>query len=275
MTVFDENKQLTKPMTGGVANAGAVSRAGSYVFRPAGKHTSAVHALLRHLSSQGFTLAPTPIGIENGEECLGFIAGETPQYPYQAWCTAASTLVSIATLMRQYHDAQASFVAPPNAAWCTDLADPHSSNSLSLICHNDVRPENIVFSDGKPVGLLDFDFAAPGRPVWDIARATLVWIPIDVPELAHAYCFGGLDPFKRLRLFCDSYGLAHESRPELIDAIQESSRKTEAFVRSQVEAGKTAFVEMWQRHHLDEIYARRQIWLAENKIRLLDELNVN
>ena len=38
------------------------------------------------------------------------------------------------------------------------------------MCHNDVCPENVVFRDGIAVALLDFEFAAPGRPVYDVAQ---------------------------------------------------------------------------------------------------------
>ena len=47
------------------------------------------------------------------------------------------------------------------------------------MCHNDVCLENIVFRNGLAVGLLDFDFAAPGRPVYDLAQFARMCVPID------------------------------------------------------------------------------------------------
>lgn len=38
-----------------------------------------------------------------------------------------------------------------------------------MLCHNDVCPENVVFRDGRAAALIDFDLAAPGRALWDIA----------------------------------------------------------------------------------------------------------
>jgi Ser/Thr protein kinase RdoA (MazF antagonist) len=39
------------------------------------------------------------------------------------------------------------------------------------VCHNDVCIENVVFDDRREaVGLLDFDFAAPGRAVRDLVH---------------------------------------------------------------------------------------------------------
>ena len=51
-------------LQGGVANAGAVVRVGSHVFRPAGPHVPAIHALLAHVRAQGFDGVPEVIGIE-------------------------------------------------------------------------------------------------------------------------------------------------------------------------------------------------------------------
>jgi hypothetical protein len=51
-------------LDGGVGNAGAVTRVGITVFRPVNPHTSAIHALLRHLREQGFDKVPQPLGID-------------------------------------------------------------------------------------------------------------------------------------------------------------------------------------------------------------------
>jgi thiamine kinase-like enzyme len=48
-----------------------------------------------------------------------------------------------------------------------------------MICHNDVCLENVVFRDGEAVALLDFDFAAPGRPLFDLAAFARMCVPID------------------------------------------------------------------------------------------------
>lgn len=55
-------------------------------------------------------------------------------------------------------------------------ADPAGG---TLVCHNDVCPENVVFRDGTALALLDFDFAAPGRPVFDLAHLARPCVPIE------------------------------------------------------------------------------------------------
>ena len=44
-----------------------------------------------------------------------------------------------------------------------------ASIGAALISHNDLHPGNIIFAGGPAVGLIDFDLAGPGRPVWDLA----------------------------------------------------------------------------------------------------------
>jgi thiamine kinase-like enzyme len=48
-----------------------------------------------------------------------------------------------------------------------------------VICHNDVCLENVVFRGGLAVALLDFDFAAPGRPTFDSAAFARMCVPVD------------------------------------------------------------------------------------------------
>ena len=73
-------------------------------------------------------------------------------------------MASIAALLRRLHDAARGFDAGGHD-WSDELADPAGG---TLVCHNDVCPENVVFRDGIAVALIDFGFAAPGRPVYDL-----------------------------------------------------------------------------------------------------------
>ena len=76
-----------------------------------------------------------------------------------------------------------------------------------MICHNDVCLENVVFQDGLAIGLLDFDFAAPGRPIFDFAAFARMCVPIDDDVSAARLGFGEVDRPGRLRLVADTYGL--------------------------------------------------------------------
>ncbi len=94
-----------------------------------------------------------------------FIPGEVAVPPYPDWFQTDDVLASIADLLRRFHAAGRSF-DPAGGTWSDEMADPVGG---PIVVHNDVCPENVVFRDGVAVGLLDFDFAAPGRPVYDLA----------------------------------------------------------------------------------------------------------
>ena len=84
------------------------------------------------------------------------------------------------------------------------------------MCHNDLYRGNVVFRDGRAVGLIDFDFAHPADPLWDLAVAAWHWVPLtegwrsDVPT--HRWP-------DRLRIFVDAYGLAPDQRHEIIECL--------------------------------------------------------
>jgi hypothetical protein len=256
-------------LAGGVAHPGAVVRVGRHVLRPAGPHTPVLHALLRHVRATGFEGVPAPVGVDpDGRERLIFIAGEVPCPPFPAWSQTDGVLASVAALLSGFHRAAAGFVAPPGARWSDELADPSGG---AVVCHNDVCPENVVFRHGQAVALLDFDYAAPGRPLYDLSQLAKMWVPIDTPEDAAVLGRVGLDPFRRLRVVADAYGLA-PGRAEFVDVLAEGLAAGGAFVRRHVDAGEPGFVAMWEQMGGQARYDRRLEWFTRHRERFLDAL---
>ena len=255
---------------GGVANAGAVVRVGPHVLRPTNPHSPTIHELLRHLRDRGFDGAPTVIGLEpDGRERLGFVAGDVPLPPYPPWSQADAVLASTAQLLGRLHDASTGFTPTTNAGWSKEMADPAGGD---VVGHNDVCPENVVFRDGVAVVLLDFDFAAPGRRAWDLAAFARMCVPIDTPEDAARTGRGDLDPFGRLRVIADAYGLAPADRTLLVDLLGDQIERAGEFVERRVAAGEQAFVEMYQAMGGRARYDRRRRWFAARRDRFLAAL---
>jgi aminoglycoside phosphotransferase (APT) family kinase protein len=261
---------VVEELTGGVANVGAVVRDGDLVLRPAPANVKTIHSLLQYLHFRGFP-APEPRGLtEDDREQLGFIPGETSVPPYpQPWVRSEATLAAVGRMLRSLHDSTGDFVPPRDASWSRDLADPHGG---SVVCHNDVCIENVLFSDGTPVGLLDFDFAAPGRPVWDLAMTARYWVPLQDPTSAAASNRDELDPFSRTRLLADAYGADAAMRGEFSDVLLEIEEVAIRFVMDQVELGSPGFVQMWEELGGEERHRRKMAWLTENLSRLDDAL---
>jgi hypothetical protein len=163
--------------------------------------------------------------------------------------------------MRLFHEAS-SQLPVGDGPWSDELADPAGG---PMVCHNDVCLENVVFRDGRAVGLLDFDFAAPGRPIFDLAAFARMCVPIDDDLSASRLGFGLLDRPHRLRLVADTYGLDSKGRSELVHHLDRPMRGGGAFVQRRVAAGEPNFIRMLKEIGGMERYDRRLRWWKENR----------
>jgi Phosphotransferase enzyme family len=248
-------------LDGGIANAGQIVRVGPHVLRPSSPHSASIHAFLRAVRHAGFEGAPTPVGIdEDGRERLVFIDGDVPLAPYPDWSQSDTALASIAGLMRRLHDAARGFDAQ-GLSWNDALADPAGG---TLVCHNDVEPSNVVFRGCVAVALLDFEFAAPGRPVYDLAQLARLCVPIDDDFDQARLGWRPADRPARLRLVADAYGLDRDGRPDLLAAMDDAIDRIEAAVRRSVDAGDPNAVAMLKRTGGMEKYDRRRRWWTDH-----------
>lgn len=234
-----------------VGGVNTVVRIGERVHRPAGEWTPAVHALLKHLESKGFTAAPRAHGFDaEGREILDFIPGDVPGAEVHITDEA---LAEVAALLRAFHDATLDFSPPPDAAWHLAPRTP-----AEVICHGDVAPYNTVFRDGRPVALIDFDTAHPAPRVWDVAYAAyrfvqLIWHGAPPAEQA-----------RRLALFADAYALSAAHRRVLVDTAIARLRHLVDFLRDQAAAGHPAFSRHVAEGH-DAYYLRNVEHIIEHR----------
>ena len=249
---------------GGVANAGRVVRVGDHVLRPSNPHSPSIHRVLRSLAEAGFSGASVPVGIDvDGRERLMFIPGDVAIQPYPTWVQSDAALGSVARLLRRMHDVSTTAPADVDAQWSREMADPLGGD---VFCHNDVCLENVVFRGGVAVGLLDFDFAAPGRREFDLASFARMCVPVDDEEPAARLGWIEADRPARLRLVCDDYGLDRPGRARVLACLDESIARGGEFLRRRVEAGEIAFIEMWESMGGQERFDRRRRWWAQARV---------
>jgi Phosphotransferase enzyme family len=249
--------QVDGSLPGGVANAGEVIRQGDSVLRPSNPNSTSIHKFLTALRGTGFEGASLPVEIQSdGRERLKFIEGDVPIPPYPEWAQSNDALASVALLLLEFHRASA-LVAAYLQTWSDELAD---ASGGPIVCHNDVCMENVVFRNGVAVGLLDFDFAAPGRPLYDLAQFARMCVPIDDDMSAERLGWNITDNPARLRLVTDAYGLAAEVRQDLIECLDRSMNRGEDFVRRRVAAGDPNFIRMLEEMGGIERYERRRAW---------------
>jgi hypothetical protein len=260
------------PLQGGVANAGAVVRVGEHVLRPSNPHTSAVHRFLRALRATGFDGASEPVGVDaDGRERLVYVPGEVAVPPFPDWVQTDGALASITELLEAFHRASALVGLNDDGPWSDEMADPQGG---TVVCHNDVCLENVVFCDGRAVALLDFDFCAPGRPVYDLAQFARMCVPIDDDVNAERLGWRAPDRPRRLRLVADTYGLDSGGRSELLAVLDDSMARAGEFVRRRVEAGDPNFVAMWQQMGGQERFDRRRRWWLADRPAFVEALGL-
>jgi len=154
------------------------------------------------------------------------------------------------------------FTRDRDDAWSAEMTDRQPDGPV--ICHNDVCLENVVFRAGAAVALLDFDFAAPGRPSHDLACFARMCVPVD-DEASRANLGWNVARLPdRLRLIADAYGCSPGDRREIISSLDYTIARGGEFVRRHAEAGEPGFVEMWASIGGMARFDRRRDWWARH-----------
>jgi phosphotransferase family enzyme len=243
-------RERESALSGG--NVTTVVRVGEYVHRAVGPRSSTVHDLLRYLEARGFDGAPRFLGFDDlGREVLTFIEGEVGSYPLPSYMWSDQALTKAARLLRRYHDATTGYEPPEGALWQLDAPHPHE-----VICHNDFAPYNVVFVSGEPRAIIDFDTAGPGPRIWDVAYAVYRFVPLSNDE--HIQTLGLTRPparGKRLRMFCDAYGLEQDRRRELLETVERRLEALCEFIVSSAASGDASYEKAVEAGHVD-LYRR-------------------
>jgi hypothetical protein len=247
------------PLPGGVANQGRVVRIGDTVRRPQRSTSPATHALFRHLESVGFPGAPRFLGIDaQNREVLTYIRGATVIPPYPDWAFTEDALVSVARLLRDYHRAVADFDPAPHA-WPASPPEPFTGE---LVSHNDLNLDNVVFRDGRAVGLIDFDLSSPGCRLWDVACAARLWAPLRPDQrIRDARSGRGLE---RFRVFLAAYGTDDLDLDLFATAVQQNQEWFSRLIDRYVASGHAGFTE-YSRSEVRMRPDAYRAWLAENE----------
>jgi Phosphotransferase enzyme family len=133
----------------------------------------------------------------------------------------------------------------------------------------DPNLDNVIFVGGRAVALIDFDLAAPGSEVWDVACAARLWAPLraeaDVaPELRGR-------ALERLALFADAYGLPARDRTRLVEALLSTHVWCYGIVYSEVRRGHETFGHVWADGGRGRALRRRS-WIAAHQREMQEAL---
>ncbi|MEW1825696.1 phosphotransferase [Streptomyces sp. NPDC088196] len=216
---------------GGAINE--VVRVGGTVRRTPSERSRYVTALLALFERREWSGAPRFLGTdERGREVFQYIEGRAAVSPDER--SAARTddsLVRVAQLVRAFHD--------------LTHGTPQAGDQ-DVVCHNDLAPKNTVY-DGTwhPLAFVDWDLAAPGERVHDIAHVCWQYLDLgpaitDVPEAA-----------RRIALICEAYGL--DDTGPLLDTVLWWQDRCRRGIEAGAERGEQAMVDLRASGVVDEI----------------------
>jgi Phosphotransferase enzyme family len=198
---------------------GGATIVGDTVRKPVGPWTPAVHALLSHLENVGFDGAPRVLGFDDcGREVLTYLVSDARSRIDAPKSDEA--LVALGRLLRDFRESVSGFEPPPHACWRLGKTLKRGQ----IVCHNDVNPGNVVYRDGKPYALIDWDLAGPGSTLDDFVRAAILFAPLVPDEVCRVWGFDEApDRANRLGCLCAGYGI--ESGAWILDAVETLERR--------------------------------------------------
>jgi aminoglycoside phosphotransferase (APT) family kinase protein len=234
------------------------------VRRPVRPFTPAIHAFLAHLRRAGFTDAPVPLGIDGqGREVLSYVKGDVPREPLPPETAGEDVLTALAHLIRRLHEAATGWTPPADATWGNlpgSSAAPPVDGDPELVGHRDYCPGNVVFRDGLPAALIDFDLARPTSRLYDVANALYWWAPLLDPQ-DRAPAFADLDIPHRVTVFADAYGLTGRQRTELVPLATRMIQRFHRTARAAADADPV-FRRLWDEGVKDRM-PRAESWITQ------------
>lgn len=161
-------------LTGGRVTQGVV-RIGDRVHRPQCANAGFIHNVLNHLEQKNIPFAPRFHGVdEKGREILTFMVGSVPD---NLGDYASEQCAAAARIIRALHEALADFPGCPAG---------------TTVCHFDLSPCNFTFIGDLPAAVIDWNAAAFGEPLDDLAYAAWMWLDIGNDENDPAKVFEGI-----------------------------------------------------------------------------------
>jgi hypothetical protein len=144
----------------------------------------------------------------DGREMLRFIEGESPQ-PF-AWSNDAT--YELGKLLHQLHTVASQWTPPVDAYWRPWFMR-EMIGQRAVIGHGDLGPWNILAKNGSPVAFIDWDYAGPLDPVWELAHVAWQNAQLyddDVAEINNLP--DAKQRASQARLILEGYGLDYSDR---------------------------------------------------------------
>jgi Ser/Thr protein kinase RdoA (MazF antagonist) len=184
------------------------------------RNAAFVHDLLLFLEDQGFPFAPRFFGRdERGRDILSYLDGAI--WPDSGSKLPDALLEQAARAIRRYHDV---------------TAGSRLSQGHEIVAHYELGPHNTIFQEGYLVGFIDWDDAAPGTRLRDLANA--VYNYVDVGHWANQTAD---EQARRIHLMCDAYG-----RDDPLALVNDFEADLQQALHNRKQADRTGAVKIFE-----------------------------
>jgi Ser/Thr protein kinase RdoA (MazF antagonist) len=238
-------KEQEEILPGGQSTESVV-RVGNIVYRTTRNDNAELsHVLLQHLEANHFSYSPRFLGLdEKGREMLSYIEGVVPR----GVVLSDQQLHACMRILREMHDLAA------KSTWC---------NEQETICHHDFAPWNMIFKDGQPIGIIDFDEVAPGSRVDDVAYFIWTFLDLGVAEISDQ------EQIDRIGRLVKTYGLT--DRKGLVAALFRQQNKILKFRENIIATGQGEQMRAFSQQAICRIKASIQ-WVISNTKQIEERL---
>ncbi|MCQ8194438.1 phosphotransferase [Streptomyces rugosispiralis] len=131
---------------------------------------------------------------------------------------------------------------------------------IEVVCHNDLSPKNTVYRPVsgalRPVAFIDWDLAAPGVRIHDVAHVCWQYLSLG-PSIQDAS-----EAARRLRLIADTYELV--DRRDLVSVILWWQDRCWRGIEAAADAGNLAMIRLRDAGVVAEVQQAYQ-WVSEHR----------
>ena len=166
----------------------------------------------------------------------------------------------VGELLARLRPAFRSFPTSVGGGWRTIGGGPE-------IAHGDIAPWNRVFDGDRSLALLDWDFAGPNVPAYDVASAAWTCVPLEPGRgLSMAECG------RRLALLAEAAEIDGDERVQLMATVAYSQARVLFHIAHGGMTGELGLPGLWRAGRKIGDLGRTMVWLDDHRDRLQDAL---